>query len=79
MDRQRDNEGRALPDFAPGCNGSAVAVGDAAANGQADTGPFIFTPSVQSLKHYEDLLRIPLLETDAVVLNGEFAKLLARD
>ena len=73
VDGQTNDEGGALAELAGGGDGAAVAVGDAAADGQADPGAFIFVAAVQALEDGKDFFQIFLLEPDAVVLDGDLA------
>ena len=72
MNGQADEEGGALAGFAFGGDGAAVAVGDAAADGQADAGAFVFGAAMEALEHGEDFVGVFLVEANAVVLDGEF-------
>jgi hypothetical protein len=46
---------------------AAVPLDDLAANGEADAGPLVFVPAVQSLEQLENPLLVLLIEADAVV------------
>ena len=49
-----------------------MAVGDAAADGKADAGAFVFAASMEALEHGKDFVGVFGVEADAVVLDGEF-------
>src|SRR5580765_2654480 len=73
--RQGDDERSALAQFAFCGDDASVPVGDAATDGQADAGPFIFIPAVQALEYGENFLQILFFKPDAVILDGQFALL----
>jgi len=52
-----------------------VAVGDAAADGEADAGAFVFAAAMEALEHGKDFFGVFGVEADAVVLDGEFTGL----
>src|SRR5439155_1176444 len=51
-------------------NGPMVAIGDAAAYRQTDTGALIFITPVQPLKHGKHLFEIFLFKANPIVLDG---------
>src|SRR4051794_665608 len=53
-----------------------MAVGNAPAYGQPDTGPFKFVPAMQPLENSKDLFGVLLFETNSVILDPQFAKLI---
>src|ERR1043165_5416158 len=79
MHWQRNDESCAFAQMTFGGDGSVMAVGDTAADGQADAGAFIFTASVKALEYSEHFFEIFLFEADAVVLNSDFAMLFSRE
>ena len=78
MDGQAYDEGRAFAGFAAGGDGTAMTVGDAAADGQAHAGAFVFAAAMEALEHGEDFVGVLFVEADAVVLDREFAELIVR-
>ena len=58
--------------MAGGGDGAAVAVGDAAADCEADAGAFVFAAAMEALEHGKDFVGVFGVEADAVVLDGEF-------
>src|SRR5262245_20645571 len=53
-----------------------MSIGDTAAHGQPHARALVVVAAMQSLKHRKNLLRILLVETDAVVRDGQFTKFL---
>jgi hypothetical protein len=47
-----------------------VAVGDAAADGQANAGAFVFAAAMEALEHGKDFVGVFGVKADAVVLDG---------
>ena len=72
---QGDDEGGAFPGFALGANRAAVAIGDASADGEPDTGSLEFGPPMQTLEYREDFVGVFLVEPDSVVLNAQLTLL----
>src|SRR5579871_1496073 len=64
------NKGGAFAGLTPGSNGTAMPVGDPAANGESDTGTFIFRAAVQPLEDSKNFLQMLLIETNAVICDG---------
>ena len=71
MRRHRAYEFRSVPGCAASGYRSMVTFDDLSTNREADTGPFVFRPSVQTLKDREYFVEILFVEADAVVLNGQ--------
>ena len=69
---QADDECASFAELAGGGDGAGVAVGDAAADGKADAGAFVFAASMEALEHGKDFVGVFGVEADAVVLDGEF-------
>ena len=65
---QDDDKSGAFARFALRGYQAAMAVGNAAADRQADAGALVFPAAVQPLEHGENLFQILLLESNAVVL-----------
>src|SRR5258708_3808997 len=78
LERQGHDESCAFVQLALGGYRASMAVGNSAADREADARPFIFVAAMQSLEHREDLFGIFLLEPDPVVLDRQFAKLVDR-
>src|SRR6266545_545408 len=78
FERQSDNECGALSRRASGRDAAPVTIGDLAANGQADAGPLVGAATVQPLEKNEDAVEIFLVETNAVILDHDLAKLFRR-
>ena len=57
--------------FAAGINIPAMVPGDLLAHGQADTGAGIFVFPVQPFENAEDLLRVFLVEADAIITDPD--------
>ena len=49
-----------------------MAVGDAAADGQADAGAFVFAAAMETLEHGKDFVGVFGVKANAVVLDSEF-------
>src|SRR5262245_30184730 len=72
-DRESDYERGALTRLALGGDDAAMALGDAAANCQANPSAFVPVASVQALEDSKNLVEIFLVEADAVVLHIDLA------
>src|SRR4029453_7083549 len=72
MHGQADDKGGAFAEFAGGGDGAGVAVGDAAADGQANAGAFVFAAAMEALEHGKDFVGVFGVKADAVVLDGKF-------
>src|SRR5690606_32145473 len=71
--RQGDAEGAALARHGLGADAAAVALGDAARDGEADAAAGAFLGRVQALERLEQLASIAHVETAAVVAHDHFA------
>src|SRR5256885_915266 len=78
LDGQSDNKGRAFGQFADSTDGPSVPVGDSAADGQSDSGAFELAASMETLKNSKDFLGVFFLESNSVVLDGQFAEFIDR-
>jgi hypothetical protein len=68
---QSEEEGSSLVQFRLCPDPASVPLDDAFANREPNPRTFVLTSAMQALKEYENLVRIPHIESDPIIFNGK--------